>query len=188
LIVWAVWQALKSFIAASLTGTIYLLNLGIESIKFSPVNWIYTIELYKFELNSIFVRNLKDMKKITLALCLFFLGIAAYSQTYNPVTSKNKTYLATIKGITYSYKNGVITLKNNGNYDLGTVTINAYSKVDSTLFGIALFEEGLERGKIVKADVYFTGGLGNDSHDLSLKQVDQKNLVFSFDKATRALR
>jgi hypothetical protein len=128
------------------------------------------------------------MKKILLASVLLFAAASGYSQTYKPVTSKNKTYLATIKGVTYTYKNGVITLKNNGKYDLGTVTINAYSKVDSTLFGIALFEEGLERGKTFTADVYFTSGFGKDSHDLTLKQVDQRNLVFSFDKATRAQR
>jgi hypothetical protein len=128
------------------------------------------------------------MKNILFALLLLFAGISAYSQTYKPVTSKNKIYLATVKGVTYTYKNGVITLKNNGNYDLGTVTINAYSKVDSTLFGIALFEEGLDRGTVVKADVYFTGGIGKDNHDLLLKEIDQKNLVFSFDKATRARR
>jgi hypothetical protein len=128
------------------------------------------------------------MKKILLASIVLFAGISGYSQTYKPVTSKNKIYLATVKGVTYTYKNGVITLKNNGNYDLGTVTINAYSKVDSTLFGIALFEEGLDRGQVVKADVYFTGGIGKDSHDLLLNQIDQKNLVFSFDKATRAKR
>jgi len=126
------------------------------------------------------------MKKILLTLFLVTAGISGYTQTYKPVTSKNKTYLATVAGLTYTYKDGIITLKNNGKYNLGTVSIIASSKIDSNLFGIALFEEGLEKGKTVKADVYFTSGLGKDDHELSLKQVDQKNLVFSFDKATRA--
>lgn len=128
------------------------------------------------------------MKKILFASLLLFAGISGYAQTYQPVTSKNKTYLATVKGLSYSYKNGVVTLRNNGKYDLGTVSIIASSKVDSTLFGIALFEEGLDRGKTVQSEVYFTSGIGKDSRDLSLKQIDQKKLVFSFDTATRAIR
>jgi hypothetical protein len=126
------------------------------------------------------------MKKILLASLLLIAGVSGYAQTYKPVTSKNKTYLATVKGLSYTYKDGIVTLKNNGNYDLGTVSITASSKVDSLLYGIALFEEGLERGKIVSTEVYFTTGLGKNTHDLSLKQIDQKSLVFSFDTATRA--
>ena len=128
------------------------------------------------------------MKKILLTSVLFIIGLSGYAQTYQPVTSKNKTYLATVKGLSYTYKNGIVTLRNNGQYNLGTVSIIASSKVDSTLFGIALFEEGLEKGKTVKATVYFTSGLGKDSHDLLLNQIDQKNLILSFDKATRAQR
>ena len=126
------------------------------------------------------------MKKIVLSSFLFIASISGYAQTYQPVTSKNKTYLATVKGLSYTYKNGVVTLKNNGKYNLGTVSIIAQSKVDSNLFGIALFEEGLEKGSINKASVYFTGGLGKDSHEVPLKEIDQTKLVFSFDKATRA--
>lgn len=132
--------------------------------------------------------NLRNMKQVLFSLVLMIAGISGYAQTYRPVTSTNKFYLATVRGIVYTYKNGVITLKNNSRYDLGTVSIIASSRTDSTLFGIALFEEGLERGKTVKADVYFTAGLGKDTHDLLLKDVDQKNLIFSFDKATRAIR
>lgn len=128
------------------------------------------------------------MKKIFLGLFLSIAGISAYAQSYKPVTSKNKTYLATVKGLSYTYKDGIVTIKNNGNYNLGAVSIIASSKVDSTLFGIALFEDGLGKGKTVSGAVYFTGGLGKDTHELALKQIDQKNLVLSFDKATRAQR
>lgn len=128
------------------------------------------------------------MNKILLTSFLLIAGISGYAQTYQPVTSKNKTYLATVKGLSYTYKDGIVTLRNNGKYDLGTVSITASSKVDSTLFGIALFEDGLEKGKTVKSTVYFTAGLGKGTHDLSLEQIDQKMLVFSFDKATRAQR
>lgn len=126
------------------------------------------------------------MKRILLASFLLVAGISGYAQTYQPFTSKNKTYLATVKGLSYTYKDGIITLKNNGKYDLGTVSIIASSKVDSTLFGIALFEDGLEKGKTVKASVYFTSGLGKDTHEVSVTKIDQKNLILSFDKATRA--
>ena len=100
-----------------------------------------------------------------------------------PVKTK---HTATVKGLSYTYKNGVVTLKNNGKYNLGTVSIIAQSKVDTNLFGIALFEEGLEKGSTNKASVYFTGGLGKDSHEVALKEIDQTKLVFSFDKATGA--
>lgn len=128
------------------------------------------------------------MKKIILVLLLAIAGFSGYTQTYQGITSKNKTYLETLKGVSYTYKQGVVTLKNNGKYDLGTVSITVSSKVDSTLFGIALFEEGLEKGATVKADVYYTKGLGSGVHDVSLKDIDQKNLVLSFDKAVRAVR
>ena len=119
-----------------------------------------------------------------LAAC----GFSGYAQTYQPITSKNKTYLETLKGVSYTYKQGVVTLKNNGKYALGTVSVTASSKVDSTLFGIALFDDGVKKGETVKADVYFTTGLGKKVHEVPLKQVDQKNLVLSFDKATRAAK
>lgn len=128
------------------------------------------------------------MKKILLASLLLIAGISGYAQSYQPVTSKNKIYLATVKGLSYTYKDGIVTLKNNGNYNLGTVSIIASSKADSTLFGIALFEDGLEKGKTVKAAVYFTAGLGKNTHEVSLKEIDQKSLLLSFDKATRAQR
>jgi hypothetical protein len=126
------------------------------------------------------------MKIILTIIVLLMTGVQGFAQTYRPVTSKNKTYLATVKGVSYSYKNGVVTLKNNGKYDLGTLSIIASSKVDSNLFGIALFEEGLEKGQTVEAEMYFTSGVGKTSHDLLLKDVDHKNLILSFDKATRA--
>lgn len=128
------------------------------------------------------------MKKVILVLLLAIAGFSGYTQTYQPITSKNKTYLETLKGVSYTYKQGVVTLKNNGKYDLGTVSITVSSKVDSTLFGIALFEEGLEKGAIVKASIYFTTGLGSGVHEVSYKDIDQKNLVLSFDKATRAVK
>ncbi|MCX2483079.1 hypothetical protein [Pedobacter sp. MR2016-24] len=129
------------------------------------------------------------MKKILLASFLSIASISGYAQTYKAITSKNKTYLATLKGVSYTYKDGIITIKNNGKYNLGIVTINAYSKVDSTLFGIALFDDGLEKGKTDEVKVYFTADRpGEDRHELSLKEIDQKNLVFSFDKATREKR
>lgn len=128
------------------------------------------------------------MKKIILAILLSVAGLTGYAQTYQGITSKNKTYLETLKGVSYTYKNGVVTLKNNGKYALGTVSIIASSKVDSTLFGIALFEDGLEKGRTAKAEVYFTAGQGSGVHEVPLKQVDQKNLLLAFDKATRAVR
>ena len=130
----------------------------------------------------------KNVRKILIASLFSIAGISGYAQAYKPVTSKNKTYLATVAGVSYTYKNGVVTLKNNGKFDLGTVSIIASSKVDKALFGIALFEEGLDRGTTVKATVYFTTGIGKDSHDIPLNQIDQKNLVLSFDTATRAIR
>lgn len=54
-----------------------------------------------------------------LAAC----GFSGYSQTYQSISSKNKTYLETLKGVSYTYKDGVVTLKNNGKYPLGTVSI-----------------------------------------------------------------
>jgi len=128
------------------------------------------------------------MKKIIFVLLLAACGFSGYGQTHKPITSKDKTYLGTLKGVSYTYKQGVVTLKNNGNYNLGTVSVVASSKVDSTLFGIVLFDEGVEKGETVKAEFYFTTGIGKKEHEVPLKEVDQKNLVLSFDKATRAVK
>lgn len=125
------------------------------------------------------------MKKFVYILLLSIAGTSGYAQTYQPVTSKNKTYLATVKELSYTYDNGVVTLKNSGRYNLGTVSIIAHSKVDSSLFGIALFEDGVEKGLAKKASVYFTRGMGKHSNELALREIDQKKFVFSFDKATR---
>lgn len=125
------------------------------------------------------------MKTFASTLFLLIIGISGYSQTYQPVVSKNKTYLETIKGISYAYKNGVITLKNSGHYDLGTVSIIAKSTADTSLFGIALFEDGLIKGKVYKARVYFTSGIGETVTEVPTAKIDQKSLIFSFDKATR---
>lgn len=126
------------------------------------------------------------MKKFGLAFFLFIAGFSGQEQTYKPVTSKNKTYLASVKGLSYSYKNGIVTLKNNGSYDLVTVSIIASSTADTTLFGIALFEDGLGKGQTERAKVYFTTGQGKGTHEIPLSEIDQKHLVFSFDKAVRA--
>lgn len=128
------------------------------------------------------------MKKFVFASLLFIAGFSGFAQTYQPITSTNKTYLATTKGLTYTYKSGVITLKNNGKYNLGTVSITASSTKDTTLFGIALFEDGLERGKSDQSAVYFTSGIGKDTHEIPLSKIDEKSLIFSFDKATRAIK
>jgi hypothetical protein len=128
------------------------------------------------------------MKTFFTFLIALGVGISVQAQTYKPVTSKNKTYLATVKGLTYTYKNGVVTLKNNGQYDLGTVSITATSKTDPNLFGIALFEDGLDKGSEVKSEVYFTTVKGVKTIEIPLNKIDQKNLVFTFDKATRAQR
>lgn len=129
------------------------------------------------------------MKKAFILSALLFAGISGYTQTYKPVTSTNKYYLQTVKGITYTYKDGVIEVKNNGQYAIGTLSIIASSKVDSTLFGIALFEDTtLGKGETARQSVYFSRGLGKDEKEIPLKEIDPKSLVFSFDKATRAIK
>lgn len=129
------------------------------------------------------------MKKTLILSILLFAGISGYTQTYKPVTSTNKYYLQTVKGITYTYKNGVIEVKNNSKYAIGTLSITVSSKIDSTLFGIVLFEDDvLEKGATARQTVYFTRGIGKDEKEIPLKEIDPKDLVFSFDKATRAIK
>ncbi|WP_316805184.1 hypothetical protein [Pedobacter nototheniae] len=124
------------------------------------------------------------MKRTIFLLISLMVGIAGYAQTYAPVSSKNKTFLQTVKGITYTYKNGTIYVKNNSAYSIGVLSITASSKTDSTLFGIVLFDEGL--GKTAQQKVYFSKGLGKEEKEISLKEIDEKNLVFSIDRASRA--
>ncbi|MBC9932184.1 hypothetical protein [Chitinophaga qingshengii] len=124
-------------------------------------------------------------KLLIFSLFLALAPLAAKCQTYLPITSTNKTFLATVKGISYTYKNGVVTVKNNGQYNIGELRISATSTVDKELYGVALFEDGLDKGQTLTTTVYFTRGLNND-REIPLKQIDQKKLEFSLDKATRA--
>lgn len=124
-------------------------------------------------------------KLLIFSLFLALTPLAAKCQTYLPITSTNKIFLATVKGISYSYKNGIVTVKNNGQYNIGELRISATSTVDKELYGVALFEDGLDKGQTLTTTVYFTRGLNND-REIPLKQIDQKKLEFSLDKATRA--
>ncbi|GGH04290.1 hypothetical protein [Pedobacter zeae] len=126
------------------------------------------------------------MKLFASIALLLAITTSGYSQTYRPSTSTNKTYLETIKGLSYSYRNGIITLKNRGDYDLGTVSIIAKSSTDPSLFGIALFEDGVKKNKDYSAKVYFTEDNGKTTTEVPLNKIEEKSLIFSFDKATRA--
>ncbi|RBL88966.1 hypothetical protein [Chitinophaga flava] len=126
------------------------------------------------------------MKKgLFYALLLAASPLAARCQTYKAPTNQNQYYLATIKGLSYTYHNGVVTVKNNGLYNIAILRIAAVSSEDKELYGVALFEEGLDKGQTLKTNVYFTRGLDNDQ-EVPLKDINEKNLVFSIDKATRA--
>ncbi|WP_343743877.1 hypothetical protein [Chitinophaga sp.] len=118
-------------------------------------------------------------------LFLAFAPQIANCQTYKAPTSTNTTFLGTVKGISYTYQNGVITVKNNGRYNIGILRIAAESTADKELYGVALFEDGLDKGQTLKTTVYFTRGLDNDK-EIPLKEIDAQKLVFWIDKATRA--
>ncbi|MBO9674898.1 MAG: hypothetical protein J7577_15735 [Sphingobacteriaceae bacterium] len=126
------------------------------------------------------------MKLFASIFLLLAIATSGYSQTYQPSTSTNKIYLETIKGLSYSYKNGIVTLKNRGHYDLGTVSIIAKSTTAPSLFGIALFEDGVKKNRDYSAKVYFTEDNGKTTTEVPLNKIDEKSLIFSFDKATRA--
>ncbi|QJB33075.1 hypothetical protein HF324_17470 [Chitinophaga oryzae] len=124
-------------------------------------------------------------KLLIFSLFLTLSPFMAKSQTYKAPTSTNKVFLATIKGITYTYQNGVITVKNNGQYNIGVLRISAESAEDKELYGVALFEDGLDKGQTQKTTVYFTRGLDNEK-EIPLKEINTDKLVFWIDKATRA--
>jgi hypothetical protein len=126
------------------------------------------------------------MNKILIfSLFSALVSLTAKCQSYPEPTSTNKTFLATIKGISYTYKDGVVTVKNNGAYNIGILRIAAESAEDQSLYGVALFEDGLDKGQTQKTTVYFTRGLDNDK-EVPLKEINPQQLVFRIDKATRA--
>ncbi|SJZ61083.1 hypothetical protein SAMN04488128_101910 [Chitinophaga eiseniae] len=124
-------------------------------------------------------------KLLIFSLFLALSPFMAKCQTYKAPTSTNKTYLATIKGITYTYQNGIITVKNNGQYNIGVLRISATSTGDKELYGVALFEDGLDKGQTLKTTVYFTRGLDNEK-EIPLKEINAQKLEFSITMATRA--
>lgn len=124
-------------------------------------------------------------KLLIFSLFLALSPLMAKCQTYKAPTSTNKTFLATIKGITYTYKDGIITVKNNGQYNIGALRISAESTEDKELYGVALFEDGLDKGQTLKASVYFTRGLDNEK-EIPLKEINAQKLEFAITMATRA--
>lgn len=124
-------------------------------------------------------------KLLIFSLFLALSPLLAKCQTYKAPTSTNKTFLATIKGITYTYKDGIITVKNNGQYNIGVLRISAESAEDKELYGVALFEDGLDKGQTLKAPVYFTRGLDNEK-EIPLKEINARKLEFAISMATRA--
>ncbi|WP_160714221.1 hypothetical protein [Chitinophaga solisilvae] len=123
------------------------------------------------------------MKQLIVLVSLMIAGsTGSYAQTYKGPVSTNATYLATIKGISFTYSKGTVTVKNNGAYNLAEIRIAITSETDKDLYGIALFEDGLNKGETLQQKVYFT----HDETEVPLKDIDEKKLVITIDKAVRA--
>jgi hypothetical protein len=120
--------------------------------------------------------------KIILSIAVFIaFGI---SQTYAQKFSQpsNNFMKETVNGVSYTYKDGYIILKNNSKYNLQVLNISADYAEDSDINGLAFFED-IKKGTTQKQQMSFT--TFKDDTPIDYKKLKPTLLSFSYLKAVR---
>lgn len=120
--------------------------------------------------------------KIILSIAVFIaFGI---SQTYAQKFSQpsNNFMKETVNGVSYTYKDGYIILKNNSKYNLQVLNISADYAEDSDINGLAFFED-IKKGTTQKQQMSFT--TFKDDTPIDYKKLKPRLLSFSYLKAVR---
>lgn len=120
--------------------------------------------------------------KIILSIAVFIaFGI---SQTYAQKFSQpsNNFMKETVNGVSYTYKDGYIILKNNSKYNLQVLNISADYAEDSDINGLAFFED-IKKGTTQKQKMSFT--TFKDDTPIDYKKLKPTLLSFSYLKAVR---
>lgn len=120
--------------------------------------------------------------KIILSIAVFIaFGI---SQTYAQKFSQpsNNFMKETVNGVSYTYKDGYIILKNNSKYNLQVLNISADYAEDSDINGLVFFED-IKKGTTQKQKMSFT--TFKDDTPIDYKKLKPTLLSFSYLKAVR---
>lgn len=120
--------------------------------------------------------------KIIFSIAVFIaFGI---SQTYAQKFSQpsNNFMKETVNGVSYTYKDGYIILKNNSKYNLQVLNISADYDEDSDINGLAFFED-IKKGTTQKQKMSFT--TFKDETPIDYKKLKPTLLSFSYLKAVR---
>lgn len=120
--------------------------------------------------------------KIIFSIAVFIaFGI---SQTYAQKFSQpsNNFMKETVNGVSYTYKDGYIILKNNSKYNLQVLNISADYAEDSDINGLAFFED-IKKGTTQKQKMSFT--TFKDDTPIDYKKLKPTLLSFSYLKAVR---
>ncbi|MCO4294473.1 hypothetical protein NF867_16545 [Solitalea sp. MAHUQ-68] len=118
---------------------------------------------------------------LQLLVCLLLMTVSAHAQKYLPPPN-NETFKETVKGVSYTYLDGYITVINNSGHDLSVLTIMSEYNDDRKVNGIVFFEE-LAAGSTHKQKVEFT--LDSDETKVDYKTLKPDLLIFSYLKAVR---
>ncbi|POY36325.1 hypothetical protein C3K47_11285 [Solitalea longa] len=123
------------------------------------------------------------MKKhlLQIVFILLFISGSAYAQKYMPPPN-NDTFKETVKGVTYVYAEGYVTVTNNSGHDLAVLTIQSEYNGEKSVNGIVFFED-IPAGGTQKQKVEFT--LDSDESKVDYKTLKPELLVFSYLKAVR---
>ena len=120
--------------------------------------------------------------KIILSLVAFIaFGMSqAYAQKFSQPS--NKFMKETVNGVSYTYKDGYIILKNNSKYNLQDLNISADYTENSDINGLAFFED-VKKGTTQKQKMNFS--TLKDDVAVDYKKLKPELLSFSDLKAVR---
>ncbi|MET3019065.1 hypothetical protein [Flavobacterium hydatis] len=121
--------------------------------------------------------------KIILSIVTFImLGLTpSYAQKY--LQPSNKYMKETVKGVSFTYKDGYIVIKNNSKYNLEVLNIYADYSENDDINGMAFFED-IKKGTTQKLKMNFST-FKNDK-EIDYKKIKPELLILSYFKAVRS--
>ncbi|KFF17580.1 hypothetical protein B0A62_10545 [Flavobacterium hydatis] len=110
------------------------------------------------------------------------LGLTpSYAQKY--LQPSNKYMKETVKGVSFTYKDGYIVIKNNSKYNLEVLNIYADYSENDDINGMAFFED-IKKGTTQKLKMNFST-FKNDK-EIDYKKIKPELLILSYFKAVRS--
>lgn len=121
--------------------------------------------------------------KIILSIVVFIMLGLTSGNAQKILQPSNKYMKETVKGVSFTYKDGYIVIKNNSKYDLEVLNIYADYSENSDINGMAFFED-IEKGTTQKKKMNFS--TFKDDKEIDYKKIKPELLIFSYFKAVRS--